>query len=145
MKTLLPLTLAAFGLAASLAAGMGGAAAQTARTATIQPGKPARIAVETALKKDCSIGELGGIRVITAPKNGEVIVRSGTLKTPASFRCPNKETPVQQLVYMPKKNFTGTDEVSYETRTPEGQTQVFNIKINVGGKPASTGGGLQEL
>lgn len=140
MKTL-TLTLAALGLAATI----GSAGAQTARTATIQPGKPARIAVETALKKDCSVGELGGIRVITAPKNGEVIVRAGTLKTPASFRCPNKDTPVQQLIYNPKKNFTGTDEVSYETRTPEGQTQVFNVKINVTAKPASNPGGLQEL
>lgn len=136
-----PLILAVFGVAAMI----GAAAGQTARTATIQPGKPARIAVETALKKDCTIGELGGIRVINAPKNGEVIVKSGTLKTPASFRCPNKDTPVQQLIYSPKKNFTGTDEVSYETRTPEGQTQVFNVKINVSSKPASGGSGIQDL
>lgn len=127
--------------AACLAAG--GAAAQTTKTATIQPGKAARIAVETALKKDCSIGQIGGIRVISAPKNGQIVVRSGKLKTPATFRCPNVETPVQALFYEPKKNFTGSDEVSYETTTPEGDKQTFVIKINVG-KTSGTKD-LQEL
>ena len=116
----------------------------TIRNATIAPGKAARIAVETALKKDCSIGEIGGIRVISAPKNGEIVVRSGNLKTPGSFRCPNKDTPVQQLIYMPKKGYSGTDEVSYETRTPEGQTQTFTVKIDVSTKPASSKG-IQDL
>lgn len=135
-----PAILAALVLATTAAA----ASAQTNRAATIQPGKPARIAVETALKKDCSIGEIGGIRVIKAPTNGSVIVRTGNLKTPASFRCPNKDTPVQALFYEPKKNFQGTDEISYETRTPEGATQTFVVKITVSAKPASNSG-IQDL
>lgn len=131
-------------LTAMLVAGPAFAQA-TDRTATIQPGKPARIAVETALKKDCSVGEIGGIRIITAPKNGSVIVKAANLKTPASFRCPNKDTPVQQLIYMPNKGFSGTDQVSYETRNPEGETRTFNLKINVSGKPAGGSSVIQDL
>lgn len=130
-------------LAGSLCIAAGPASAQTTRTATIAPGKAARIAVETALKKDCSLGQIGGIRVINAPKNGSIVVRSGKLKTPASFRCPNVETPVQALFYEPKKNFTGADEISYETTTPEGDRQTFVVKINVGTKAG--GKDLQEL
>ena len=139
MSTKALASLAALAIAASA-----GASAQTVRTATIQPGKPARIAVETALKKDCSVGEIGGIRLVKAPANGSALIRAGNLKTPASFRCPNKDTPVQALFYEPKKNFQGTDEITYETRTPEGETKVFTVKINVNAKPAS-GSGIQDL
>lgn len=122
----------------------GAALAQTARTATIQPGKPARIAVITALKNDCKIGDVGSIRIITAPKSGSTVIRSGKLKTPASFRCPNVETPVQALYYEPNKNFQGTDEIAYETKSSEGASQTVTLKINVTTKPATTGG-VQDL
>ena len=121
--------------AASLAAGPAWSQAAVTRNATVQPGKPARLAVVTALKRDCSVGELGSLRVVTPPKNGSLVVRSDKLKTPASFRCPNVETPVQALFYQPKANFSGTDEVAYETRTAEGQTQSFTVRINVSAKP----------
>ena len=117
----------------------GVASADTNRTATIQPGKPARLAVVTGLKKDCTVGDVGSIRVITAPKNGSIVVRGGKLKTPASFRCPNVETPIQALFYTANKNFQGTDEISYETKNTEGGTETFTVKINVGNKPASSG------
>ena len=129
--------------AAALALLAAPALAQTVRTATIPPGKPARIAVVTALKNDCSVGTVGSIRVITAPKSGSIVVRGGKLKTPASFRCPNVETPVQALFYEPNRNFQGTDEIAYETQSTDGATQTFTLKINVTSKPA--GGGLQDL
>lgn len=130
-----------FALALSvLAAGAGFASAQTARTATIQPGKPARIAVVTALKNDCSVGAIGSIRVITAPRSGSIVVRGGELTTPASFRCPNKKTPVQALFYEPNRNFQGTDEISYETKNTDGVTETVTLKINVTSKPAPKSG-----
>ncbi|MDB5591765.1 4-aminobutyrate aminotransferase [Enterovirga sp.] len=130
----------------AFAASLGSAAAQTARTATIQPGKPARVAVVTALKRDCSLGEVGSIRVVTAPKNGSLVVRGGKLKTPANFRCPSVETPVQALFYEPNRNYQGADEIAYETRSTDGSVQSFTLKITVTSKPAAApSGGLQEL
>lgn len=114
----------------------GAASAQTTRSATIQPDKPVRIAVITAFKKDCSLGEVGSIRVVTAPKNGSIVVRGGNLKTPAAYRCPSKDTAVQQLFYQSNKNFEGTDELSYETKDTDGTTQTVNVKLTVSKKPA---------
>lgn len=132
--------------AAALLATLGPSEAQTTRTATIQPGKPARIAVVTALKKDCSIGSVGSIRVTTAPKNGSIVVRGGKLRTPSNFRCPNVETEVQALFYAPKANFKGSDEIAYETRSADGDTQSFVIRINIGDKPpAKSPGGVVDL
>ena len=134
--------MATLGLAASL----GDVSAQTARTATIQPGKPARLAVVTSLRKDCSQGEVGSIRVTTAPKNGSIVLRGGKLKTPSAYRCPNVETQVQALFYEPNKNFQGTDEIAYETRSTDGDTQTFTIKITVSSKPpAKKDGGVVDL
>ncbi|MDB5512307.1 MAG: 4-aminobutyrate aminotransferase [Enterovirga sp.] len=137
----IPLLAASIGLALP-------AAAQTGvfRSASVEKGKVVRLAVVTALKKDCSKGEVGSVRVITAPKNGQLAVRSATLKTPASFRCPNAETAAQQLFYQSKPSFTGADEVSYETKTPDGTTETFTVKITVTDKPdAKPKGGLLEL
>ncbi len=129
--------------ASGLALFAGAASAQTTRNATVAPGKAARVAVVTGLKKDCSVGEVGSIRVMTAPKNGSIVVRGGKLKTPASFRCPNVETPVQALFYQPNKNYQGSDEISYETRSTDGETQTVTVKINVTSKPS--GSGIQDL
>lgn len=123
-------------MALALLGGAGAASAQTTRTATIQPGKPVRLAVVTAFRKDCSLGEVGSIRVVTPPKNGSIVVRGGKLTTPSGFRCPSKDTQVQALFYEPNKNFQGTDELSYETKDPDGATQTVIIKINVTAKPA---------
>ena len=114
------------------------AATTSYRSQTVPPGKASRIAVITALKRDCSIGPVGSVRVVTAPKNGSLVVRSGKLKTPASFRCPNVETPAEALFYQPNASYSGPDEVTYETRTPDGVVQGFTVRITVSGKPADT-------
>ncbi len=140
--------LAVLTMTMALAAAPALAQSVTQRSTSIEKGKPLRIAVITALKKDCSSGDVGTIRVITPPKNGQLAIRSGKVKTPASFRCPNVETPSQQLFYQSRANFSGADEVSYETRTSDGLSETFTVKINVTDKPAGAGGkkdGLLEL
>ncbi len=129
--------LAVLTMAASLLAVPASAQTGIHRSVTVEKGKTLRIAVITALKKDCSVGEVGGVRVITAPKNGQLAVRSGKLKTPARFRCPNVETPVQGLFYQARPNFSGSDEVSYETRSADGATETYNVKITVTDKPGA--------
>lgn len=128
-----------------LVAGSALAEGAVSRTATIAPGKPARLAVVTALKKDCSIGEVGSIRIVTPPKSGSLVIKTGKTKTPASFRCPNVETPVQALFYQPNGKFTGQDEVAYETKAPDGSTENFTVKINVTDKPGAPKKDLMEL
>lgn len=126
------------------------ATAQTGihRSVTVEKGKTLRIAVVTGLKKDCSVGDVGSVRIVNPPKNGQLAVRSGKGKTPASFRCPNVDTPLQGLFYQSKANFSGSDEVTYETRTPDGVTETYIVKITVTDKPGAPGGkkdGLLEL
>jgi len=133
----------AFGAAALLLVlGAAPAFAQTNiyRSVSVAPGQSARLGVVTALKKDCSIGTLEDVRVVTAPKNGQLAVRKGKVKTPASFRCPNVETPVQALFYQPKANYAGADEVTYESRVTGMPTQTITVKITVDGKAAPAGG-----
>jgi hypothetical protein len=140
--TLMRKALAVLTMTAAIAAGPAFAQSTTNlyRSVSVEKGKSVRLAIVTALKKDCSLGEVGGVRIINAPKNGQLAVRSGKLKTPASFRCPNVETPVQGLFYQSKASFAGPDEVSYETRTPEGATETYTVKITVTDKPAGAGG-----
>lgn len=133
-------------IAFAMFAGIGAASAQAVRTASIQPGKPARLHVVTALKKDCSQGSEGSIRVVTPPKNGTTMVRSGKLKTPSGYRCPSVETQVQQLIYEPSKNFQGSDEVTFETKDADGTTATHTVKINISSKPApKSGSGVVDL
>ena len=143
----MPTRLAVLSFAAALAITPALAQSGTSRTATVEKGKQIRLAVITALKNDCKIGVVGSVRIITPPKNGQLAIRTGNIKTPATFRCPNVETPVQGLFYQSRPNFSGIDEVSYEARNSDGATQTFTVKITVTDKPGGGGskGGLQEL
>jgi hypothetical protein len=132
------------GLAGATAAlclfALGGAAlAQTSvyRSVNAASGKSVRVRVVTNLKKDCTVGAPASIRVVTPPKNGSLVVKNGKLKTPADYRCPNVETPVQAVFYQSNPKYTGSDEVAFEVKTAEGPTQSISIKINVGDKPAA--------
>ena len=117
----------------------GAASAQTSnyRSITIPAGKDHRIAVVTAVKKDCSVGQIGGVRIVNPPKNGNLQLKRGKLKTPASFRCPNVETQAEAVIYQPRGKFTGDDEIVYETKSADGEVQRFTVKITVSDKPGA--------
>lgn len=127
-------------LAGSMAlAGPALAQAPTSRTKTVAPGKTVRIEIAPNLKKDCSPGPMPEFKVSGPPKNGSVITKVGKLKTPASYRCPNKEAAVQALFYQPNNGFTGTDEVTFEVKNSDGQVQTQTVKITVGGAGTKSG------
>lgn len=111
----------------------GAAVAQTTLTKseTVASGKTVRLAIAPNLKKDCSIGPMAEIKVTGAPKSGSLITKAGKQKTPASYRCPNKDVGVQAVFYQPKADFTGADEVTIEIKNSDGQVQTQNIKITV--------------
>lgn len=140
---------ALLGLGAGLSAVTVPAAAQTStyRSASVQAGKSARLAVVTPFKKDCSVGELGGVRVVNAPKHGALTLKRGKLKTPADFRCPNKEAVVEGVFYQAGNGYAGADEVTYETKSAEGEISRFVVQITVtaGAPAAAPKRELQEL
>ncbi|SFG90661.1 4-aminobutyrate aminotransferase [Methylobacterium gossipiicola] len=103
------------------------------RSETAAPGKSVRLAIVPNLKKDCSAGPMPEIRVSGAPKNGSLITKAGKIKTPASYRCPNKEASVQAIFYQSKDGFTGADEVTVDVKDADGNVQTQNIRITVDG------------
>lgn len=120
-------------LAAAWVACLGCAEAQTTitRSETAASGKAVRLVLAPNLKKDCSTGPMPEIRVATPPKNGSIITKSGKLKTPASFRCPNKEAEIQAVFYQSKPGFTGADEVLVEIKTADGSVERQDLRITV--------------
>lgn len=109
------------------------AAAQTTvtRSETVASGKAVRLVIAPNLKKDCSIGPMPEIRVATAPKNGSLVTKAGKLKTPASYRCPNKEAEAQGIFYQSKAGYSGSDEVLIEIKTSDGGVERQDIRITV--------------
>lgn len=103
----------------------------TTRSETVAPGKVVRLVVSPNLKKDCSTGAMPEIKIVTAPKNGQLRTKSGKLKTPASYRCPNKETQASAVFYKSKSDFSGTDQVVIEIKTAEGTVEKQDIRITV--------------
>ncbi|GEP11533.1 4-aminobutyrate aminotransferase [Methylobacterium gnaphalii] len=128
--------IAARPLAAALAAGLACAApvhAQTVttRSETVAPGKVKRLVISPNLKKDCSTGPLPEIKIVTAPKNGQLQTKSGKLKTPSSYRCPSKEAQAVAVFYKSKNDFTGTDQVLVDLKTADGVVERQDIRITV--------------
>ena len=109
----------------------------TYRSATAQSGKPTRIWAVSAIKKDCSVGQIGGVKVLTPPKNGTLALTRGKTTSPASFRCPNVETPIELVIYQSNPKFTGSDEVTYETKNADGVVEKHTIRIEVTDKPGA--------
>lgn len=103
------------------------------RSETTASGKTVRLAIVPNLKKDCSVGPMPEIRVSGAPKNGSLITKAGKIKTPASYRCPNKEAAVQAIFYQSKAGFSGFDEVTVDVKSSDGTVETQNIKITVDG------------
>lgn len=110
------------------------------KTETVASGKTGRLLVTPNLKKDCSEGPMPEFRFSAYPKNGAVVVKAGRQKTPAGFRCPNKEAGVMGVFYQPKDGFTGSDELTFEVKSADGevQTRVFKITVEAASKGGDT-------
>ena len=130
-----PLATLVVALGIVSAAGLVPAAAQTsvASRASAASGKAVRLAVAPSLKRDCSVGPLPEIRITSAPKNGSLITRSGKLRTPGGYRCPNRETEVQAIFYQSNPRYTGADEAVFEIKTSDGVVEKRTVQITVGG------------
>ena len=101
------------------------------RSADVVAGKPHRLGVYGNVQKDCTSGPLPTVRVVTAPKHGELNVRSGKLKAGRISRCPKLEATAQGIFYKANPTYKGTDEVSYEVRPASGQMESHTVRITV--------------
>jgi len=131
MQTFRPLAALALGLTMASAGTAALAETTVTRSETAASGKSVRLVLAPNLKKDCAVGPMPEFRIVTAPKNGSIVTKTGKTKTPASYRCPNKEAAVQALFYQSKAGFTGSDEVTVEVKNADGAVQTQNIRLTV--------------
>jgi hypothetical protein len=104
---------------------------QTFRTVEAVPGKVVRIGLVGNVTKECTVGPMPEVKVVTQPSHGTLAVKSGKTKAGALARCPNLEVPAQGVFYQANPKFTGTDQVAYTVKNADGRTQSFTFKINV--------------
>lgn len=125
-------------LGCTLIAGAAGAQERLFRSVDVAPGKPVRLGMAGNVSQECKPGPLPEVKVITAPRNGQLAIRDGKTKAGALTRCPSLEVPARGVFYEARARFNGTDEVAYEVRRPDGRVQVFTFKITVSeqAKPA---------
>jgi len=114
-----------------LAAGPAAAQTTVTRSETAPSGKSVRLVIAPNLKKDCSAGPLPEIKVVTAPKNGSLITKAGKIRTPAKYRCPNKEAAVQAIFYQSNAGYAGPDSVAVEIKNSDGDVEKRDIRITV--------------
>lgn len=101
------------------------------RSVTAPSGRTTRLAVVPNLDKQCKPGQLGTLKVVTAPKNGSLIMRTGKVRTPGTYRCPNLDATIQALFYRPHDRYAGADEIVLETKLPDGNPQTVTVRITV--------------
>jgi hypothetical protein len=125
---------AAFVLACSLFLYGTAALAQTNsayRSTDVVAGKQHRLGVYGNVQKDCTLGPLPTVRVVTPPKHGELNVRSGKLKAGRISRCPKLEATALGVFYKPNPSYKGADEVSYEVKSASGKVENHSVRITV--------------
>ncbi len=118
-------------LAVITAAGLARAQEQTFRTVEAAPGKVVRIGLAGNVTKECTVGPMPKVKVVTQPSHGTLAIKSGKTKAGALARCPTLEVPAQGIFYQANPKFTGTDQVAYTVKNAEGRTQSFTLKNNV--------------
>jgi hypothetical protein len=118
---------------ALLLAGSVSAQEQLFRNMNVSEGARVRLGMHGNVSKACESGALPEIKVVTAPKNGTLAVRSGKTKAGTLARCPALEVPARAVFYQANPRYTGADEVVYQLVRPNRPTQAITIKITVGG------------
>ncbi len=105
---------------------------QLFRTVKAAPGKQTRLGVIGNVTKECTPGPMPEVKVVTAPKQGTLAIRTGKTKAGSLKRCPNLEVPIRGVLYEANAGATGSDEVVYEVKRPNGSTQTITAKIEIG-------------
>jgi hypothetical protein len=104
---------------------------QIYRSAEATAGKAVRLGVLTNISRECTAGPLPEIKVTVPPKHGTLAIRRGKAKAGALARCPNLEPPMQGIFYQSQARYSGSDQVSFEVKRPNGRIQSITINITV--------------
>ena len=54
---------------------------------------------------DCKVGPKPDVKVVSAPKQGTLAIRSGKTKAGSLARCPSLEVPAEGVFYQARPNF----------------------------------------
>ena len=104
---------------------------QIFRTVKAAAGKPLRLGLIGNVTRECTPGPMPEVKVVTPPRNGTLAIRSGKARAGSLKRCPDLEVPIQAVFYQANSNFSGTDEVVYQVKQPDGKTQAITIRVEV--------------
>ena len=103
------------------------------RTVKGPSNKEFRVGIYVNLKPDCTSGPLPSIRLISPPEHGKVTVKQGTVNATNYRQCLAVQVPGFVAFYQSTENFSGTDSISLEVKTPGGRTVIQKITVLVGG------------
>jgi hypothetical protein len=103
------------------------------RTVKVPSNKEVRVGVYVNLKPDCTSGPLPSIRLISPPEHGKVTVKQARVNATNYNQCLAVQIPGFVAFYQSAPQFSGTDSVSLEIKTPGGRTVVQKITLTVGG------------
>ena len=113
----------------------GGGLAQDQRvyeSAQAVSGKQIKLGVfGTANTKECRSDPAPEVRVVAPPQHGSLVVEKGTLTTDRYPNCPKLKVPVQILMYQPRSDYVGQDNVAFVVSFENGTTQARSIAISV--------------
>jgi hypothetical protein len=90
-----------------------------------------------ATAKDCTPLEPPTVKVTTPPKEGVLMIRSGTLATDRFTGCGRIKVPAQVVFYQARQGYVGSDHVSYDVTDIKGAVSSYDVTINVKAGPAA--------
>ena len=122
---------------AILVALTGGSDAQERRYRRVYTliGERVRLGLVGTVSPDCRAGPAPEVNVISAPRDGDLVVREQFGRPGLHPRCQELEFPIRSVLYLPRAGFSGADEVTYEIRRPDGRVRVDTVQITVVDRP----------
>jgi len=101
------------------------------RAVKVPSNRETRVGVYVNLKPDCTSGPLPSIRLISPPEHGKVTLKQVTVNATNYKHCLAAQVPGFVAFYQSVQEFSGTDLISVEIKTPSGRTVVQKIKLTV--------------
>jgi hypothetical protein len=105
-------------------------------TVDVASGKQVQLTYHATAKKDCTPLEPPTVKVTTPPKEGVLMIRSGTLATDRFAGCGRLKVPAQVVFYQAREGYVGSDHVSYDVTDIKGAVSSYDVTINVKAGPA---------
>jgi hypothetical protein len=93
-----------------------------------------------ASAKNCVATEPPAIKIVEAPKDGALIIRSGMLTTEKFAGCGQIRVPAQVVFYEANERYVGSDHATYEAIASNGGVTKYEVAITVqpNSPPSST-------